>query len=138
MKTLSSQLQRFDKDVKKRINKYKITFAKTILLYLIEKTPVDTSKALSNWIVGLHKAKTRQINAHAVGVDGSTQSVSATVAFSLGQAIIKRAKVGEIVYISNNVDYIELLNMGYSSQAEKHYIQHCVSDAIEQMKREKL
>ena len=138
MKTLNSQLKRFDKDIKKRINRFKINFAKTILLLLVERTPVDTSKALSNWIVGLGKQNSRKIEAHATGVDGSTQSISAGVTISLGGAIIQRAKVGEIVYITNNVDYIELLNMGYSTQAERHYIEHCVTDAVEQMKRERI
>lgn len=138
MNTLNSQLKKFDADVKKRVNKFKISFAKTILFYLIHRTPVDTSTALSNWIVGLSKAKNRVIEAHQFGVDGSTRSASAGVAMSLGGAIIQRAKVGEIVYITNNVDYIELLNMGYSKQAERHYIERCVSDAVEQMKREKL
>lgn len=138
MNTLNSQLKRFDKDVKKRINRFKINFAKTILFLLVERTPVDTSKALSNWIVGLGKQKDRKIEAHKIGVSGSTQSISAGVTMSLGGAIIQRAKVGEIVYITNNVDYIELLNMGYSTQAERHYIQHCVADAVERMKREKI
>ncbi len=138
MKTLNSQLKQFDKDVKKRINNYKINLAKTILLYLVEATPVDTSTALSNWIVDLNKAKNRQIKAHSLGSQGSTQSVSAGMAYSIGNAIIQRAKVGEIVYITNNVDYIKLLNMGYSSQAEQHYIQNCVERAVEQLKRTKL
>lgn len=138
MKTLNSQLKRFDNDIKKRVNRFKINFAKTILLLLVERTPVDTSKALSNWIVGLSKKKDHKIEAHRIGVNGSTQSISAGVTMSLGGAIIQRAKVGEIVYITNNVDYIELLNMGYSTQAERHYIQRCVADAVEQMKRERL
>ena len=138
MRTLNSQLKRFDKDVKKRINNYKINFAKFILLYLVEATPVDTSTALSNWIVGLNKTKDRKIKAHSLGSKGSTQSVSAGMAYSIGNAIIQRAKVGEIVYIANNVDYIELLNMGYSSQAERYYIQNCVEKAVEQLKRTKL
>ena len=126
MNTLNSQLKDFNKDVKKHINRYKINLAKFILWFLI------------NWIVGLGKQRDRKIEAHKVGVDGSTQDISAGIAMSLGGAIIQRAKVGEIVYITNNVDYIELLNMGYSVQAERHYIERCVSDAIEQMKREKL
>lgn len=138
MKSLNLQLKRFDKDFKKRINIVKINLARTILLYLIEATPVDTSTALSNWIVGLNKAKGRKIKAHSYGSYGSTQSISASMAYSMGNAIIQRAKVGEIVYISNNVDYIELLNMGYSSQAERYFIQHCVERAVEQIKRMKL
>lgn len=138
MNTLNSQLKRFDKDIKKRVNSFKKNFAKTILLLLVERTPVDTSKALSNWVVGLGKNKDRVIEAHKIGVAGSTQSISAGVTISLGGAIIQRAKVGEIVYISNNADYIELLNIGYSSQAERHYIQRCVADAVEQMKKERI
>lgn len=138
MKTLKSQLKAFDKDVKKRINVYKIKYAQLILFNLINETPVDTSKALSNWIVSLHKAKNKVITAHSVGTHGSTQTVSSGMAYSIGNAVIQRAKVGEIVYISNNVDYIELLNMGSSPQAERHFIQKAVLEAMDQALRVKL
>ena len=58
MKTLQRQLTRFNKDVKKRVNIFKISMANLILWETINETPplVDTSKALSNWLVNLHKA----------------------------------------------------------------------------------
>ena len=138
MRTLSSQLQKFDKDIKQRVNRYKIQFAKTILLKLIDATPADTSKALSNWIVGLTHAKGKVITPYAYGMDGNTRWQSSAMAYSIGHRVIERAKVGEIVYITNSVDYIELLNMGYSPQADEYYIQECVESSAEQMKRVKL
>lgn len=138
MKTLNSQLKRFDKDIKKRVTTYKVQFARTILWELIMATPVDTSKALSNWVASLGKPKSRQIKAHIVGSQGSTQSASSSMAYSVGNAVIQRARIGEIVYITNNVDYIQLLNLGYSIQAERYFIQHSVDRAVEQLKRVKL
>ena len=138
MRNLKSKLNRFNKDTKKRINNFKIATARLIIWELIQNTPVDTSKALSNWIVDLGKANNRQIMAHYVGSGGSTQSASSHTAYMLGQAIISRAKVGEIIYICNNVDYIELLNMGYSVQAERNFIQNSVQLAIDKAKRVKI
>lgn len=138
MKNLGKQVKRFEKQVKNKVVTIKRYYAQTILFYLVTRTPVDTSKALSNWIVGINKSKNRQIEAHSIGSRGSTEPYSSSVTMALGSAIIKRARVGEIVYITNNVDYIELLNMGYSSQAERHYIQHCVDQAVEQVKRMKI
>lgn len=135
MKTLQRQLKAFNKDIEKRVNVYKRKLAQTIALKLITATPVDTSKALSNWVASLGQAKGKLINAHSVGFRGSTEAVSSSMAYSMANAIIQRAKVGEIVYITNSVDYITLLNLGSSPQAERYFIQHAVEDAVEQIKR---
>lgn len=138
MKTLQRQLKAFNKDVEKRVNVYKRKLAQTIALKLIMATPVDTSTALSNWIVSLGQARGRLITAHSVGTKGSTEAVSSSMAYSMANTVIQRAKVGEIVYITNSVDYIQLLNFGSSPQAERYFIQHAVEDAVEQIKRVKI
>lgn len=138
MNNLSKQIYSFEKDVKKRVNVYKRKLAQIIAFKLINETPVDTSKALSNWIASLGQAKGRVIEAHSVGMYGSTEAVSSSIAYSIANAVISRAKVGEIVYITNSVDYIELLNLGLSPQAEPYFIQHAVDNAVEQIKRVKL
>lgn len=138
MKSLNRQLVKFNKDVKKRVTIYKRKFAQTIAWELIMATPVDTSKALSNWIASLGQPNGKAIDAYCVGFHGSSEAISSSMAYSRANAVIQRAKIGEIVYISNNVDYIELLNMGYSPQAERNFIQHSVSRSVEQMQRVKL
>lgn len=138
MKNLKTKLTRFDKDIKKRVNKLKITTAQFILWELTQVTPVDTSKALSNWVANLQKPNSRVIQAHSVGSKGSTQSISSHTTFMIGQSVIGRAKVGEIIYITNNVDYIELLNLGLSQQAERNFIQNAVDVAINKANRVKL
>lgn len=138
MKSLNRKLLKFQKEVNERINFVKKRYAQLIVWELIYATPVDTSKALSNWIVNLRKAKGKEIEALYVGVGGSTFSASASMAYSLGNAIIQRAKVGEIIYITNSVDYLELLNKGYSTQAPVGFIEKAVQRATEQAKRIKL
>lgn len=138
MKKLNRKIKVFNKDIKHRIKQFKIAVAKTILWNLIHETPVDTSRALSNWIVKLGQPKARVIAPHYFGSRGSTQALSSNTAYMLGSAIIQRAKVGEIIYISNDVDYIELLNKGYSNQAESGFIEQSVQHALDVMKKGKL
>lgn len=138
MKSLARQLQVFEKEIKVRVNIYKIKYAQAIMFNLIMTTPVDTSAALSNWIANLNSEKGILISPHSVGRDGSTESVSSIMAYSLGNAIIQRAKVGEIIYITNSIDYLKLLNSGWSTQAEPNYIENAVNDAKAQMLRVKI
>ena len=69
---------------------------------------------------------------------GSTAGVSSYIAYMLGVVTNKRAKIGEIIYISNNVDYIHLLNMGYSAQAQPKFIEQAIDDAVNKAKGIKL
>lgn len=135
MRNLHKAFSRESKEIKKRANLIKIQLARTIALNLIiEDTPVDTSKALSNWVAAISNPKTKVRPAFFVGMDGSTHSQSSTMAYSMANAVIQRAKVGQVIYISNNVDYIELLNQGYSRQAPPDFIEKSVEKSINQVK----
>lgn len=75
---------------------------------LVMKTPVDTGRARGNWQV--------TIAAPAEGQLQETDTIG-TATILQGLEAIASLPAYEVVWISNNVDYIELLEHGHSKQA---------------------
>ena len=125
-------------EIKQRANLAKVKLAQTIAFNLIMATPIDTSKALSNWIASLNNPKSKVIKAHFVGIDGSTHDQSSLMAYLIANEIVQRAKICQSIYITNSVDYIDLLNQGYSNQAPVHFIEKAVNKSVNQLKGMKI
>lgn len=88
-------------------------------------TPVDTGHARANWIHGIG-APAR------IEVDGSDpsphdSSVAAVLAYELGQGPL---------FLSNNVDYIQLLNRGHSDQADVGFVEAAIDQAMVEIQAE--
>lgn len=118
------------KDMKKLLKELKReTFEKTkgaalaSAKALILATPVDTSNALSNWRVSAGFPKTKEIPPFVRGKKGSTWLASTAAAIRESIKSLEKAKVGQQIYITNNVEYIEYLNEGSSDQAPPGWIQ---------------
>ncbi len=93
-----------------------------IVRNLTTNTPVDTSKALSNWIVSLGSKDGSKIDPHFYGQRGSTQELSAVYAITAAMRILENAKPGQSVWISNNLPYIRKLNDGSSTQQPANFV----------------
>jgi hypothetical protein len=87
-----------------------------ILTYLAHVTPVDTSKALSNWQFGIGEKPSARRGAFFVGSEGSTAQISTETTINFGKAQLESIKPGEPLYISNLLPYIRRLNDGWSAQ----------------------
>lgn len=75
---------------------------------LIEKTPVDTGRARGNWQVTIGRPAGGSLD--QTDADGQ-ETITA------GLAVLAGLKDEQIVWTSNNVDYIEDLEHGHSRQA---------------------
>lgn len=87
-----------------------------VLTYLVMVTPVDTSKALSNWQLGIGSRPMTPRAAFHVGTHGSTAQASSENAINFAKAQLAEVKPGEDVYISNLMPYINELDRGHSTQ----------------------
>ena len=115
---LSRKFKKLAKDFDKKVNLITIEYAEKLLHELIAYTPVDTSKALSNWRVNFNEPLSGQaIEPHYPGVFGTTHAKSADKAYKLGYAILQSKRVGDTIYISNLADYIVDLDQGTSDRA---------------------
>lgn len=120
---LAESLERRAKEIDSAVSELAVKTAQTIVADLAYKTPVDTSKALSNWIVTLGTPATQDIKPHFPGEYGSTQNASAQETISRAKAVLKNKKPGQSIFIANNLPYIKRLNEGYSRQAPAGFVE---------------
>lgn len=97
------------KALPERANDIKIVTALDLMNRIVEKTPVDTGRARGNWQLAAGTAAEGEV-ANAEGLTPST---------IMHDAEQKTASVtiGEDIWISNNLPYIEALEEGHSLQA---------------------
>lgn len=104
----------FAVDIKSFVEKVKgreVAFLQKLLIEIdsgvVYMTPVDEGRARGNWNVGINNVDfTDQEN------ETNAQSV-----INRAMEVIKRVAIGDIIYISNNVEYIKFLEDGSSEQA---------------------
>lgn len=94
--------------------------------YLARATPVDSSKALSNWLVVLDNVPQNEIEAHKEGYAGSTRGSSIQATIAAARRVLKHKKFGQRIYVTNLVDYLERLNAGSSTQAPAGFVEASV------------
>lgn len=97
--------------------------ALTIIGDLVYHTPVDTSRALSNWTLTIGSPATTYLQAHFPGKGGTTQKASAQEVITLAKAALANKKPGQIINITNNAPYIRRLNDGYSKQQPAGFVE---------------
>lgn len=93
--------------------------------YLVAQTPVDTSKALSNWrvAVGGSSYGAEEIPAYFIGSHGSTQTSSSRAAIDAAVAALRSARAGSPIAIINQAPYIGRLAAGSSTQAPAGWVE---------------
>ena len=123
---LATSLEKKAKAIDEAASKLAVDTALTIVGDLAFKTPVDTSQALSNWIVTLETPSSDKIKPHFPGEGGSTQRASAAETMNNARAILAKKKPGQKIYITNNLPYIRRLNEGYSKQAPAGFVERAV------------
>lgn len=122
---LGKQIRNLVKDAKEHANKRKVELARAVLFNLTETTPLLTSKAVSNWQLGIDSAKTDVLAPIFMYSENSR-----IANFTRNSIKLDKVKFGHTLYITNNVHYIDLLNEGYSTQAPPQFIENAVQKAI--------
>lgn len=91
---------------------------------LSERTPKETTWAASNWIPGIGSFSDAPIGTKTtVGIAVDAQKDGKAL-------VVKSYKLPQLVYITNNVDYITKLNDGTSAQAPSGFVQNSIAKAI--------
>lgn len=122
---LADRLEKKAKAIDEAASQNAVDTALAIVGDLAYKTPVDTSQALSNWIVTLESPSGQQIKPHFPGSQGSTQRASAETLNS-AKLVLRNKKPGQAIFITNNLPYIRRLNDGYSAQAPAGFVERAV------------
>jgi hypothetical protein len=127
---MESNLAQFNREITdfaKSIPDKTVVLHKKIVLEalrrLVEKTPVDTGRARGNWQVTIANPAEGQVSGDWPKTKGERKTTrpplrpedNATI--SKGLAALTGLPKFQVVWISNNVDYIEFLEEGSSKQA---------------------
>lgn len=124
---LATQLRGFSVGIQKEASQAASNVALEIVRELAQKTPVDTSRALSNWRVGLGRPESSSITPHFPGILGDTKSESATATVDAARDVLTGKRPGQPVYIANFLTYIDDLNEGKSRQAPAGYVESAIA-----------
>lgn len=131
IKQLAKDVLTFDKALKHQMNEGVKEFAVTQISFLAVGTPIDTGKAISNWLASVGFPKTKEVEPHAPGRFGSTKQLTVAETIAAAKESVKKKKLGQSLYITNNIQYMDALNKdGHSPQAPPGFIE-AISDITE-------
>tara|TARA_B100001250_G_C19678722_1_gene734865 strand:+ start:421 stop:822 length:402 start_codon:yes stop_codon:yes gene_type:complete len=109
-KTFNISLDDFEGETLEAVHKKKRLIGLKVLRGVVLKTPVDTGRARANWQLSINVPKTDVVN---------SKQKAGTKAITDGNRKLKLMKLGEDVYITNNLPYIGVLERGHSKQAPR-------------------
>ena len=135
---LADNLDRRLGQLEQKASDLTVKVAVSLVTNLTALTPVDTSNALSNWQIGLGAPVDDTRRPYFVGMYGSTALASAQATIQTAKDILSGKKPGEVVFISNLVDYIVDLENGSSRQAPSGFLQQSILKTRNEMKRMRL
>lgn len=106
--------------------------AVAILDTVVHTTPRDTGRARANWITAVRTSRPPSSPTENTDYDGD-----ATVA--AGTDVIRNTKrqPGQVIFISNSVPYIDLLNHGRSTQAAEGFVERAIQAGVDSVKKAK-
>lgn len=121
-KNLQQNVERIQADINELIERSVVNITLEILKDLLNNTPVDTSRAISNWRVSLTGPIRNEIEPYVEGQNGSTKNIAIANAIGEAAGILAARRVGQPIYLGNAVPYIVQLNQGSSRQAPAGFI----------------
>lgn len=129
LKQFAQRMRKVAQGVVSNSNNNTIRLANTIEQLLVLATPVDTGHARANWQVGLGNNPTEELPAF----DPSGQET-----IDRAQATLSTRRTGQVIYIANNVKYLQRLNEGWSAKAPAGFVEKAVNVAITQFRGSKV
>lgn len=124
-------IQRRAKQVDKRVNSAVAQTVVAIDQSVVLSTPVDTGRARANWLPSLDIPITEP-------TEDTLQTVTLEETLGRTVALMATRKLGQTVFITNNVHYIGLLNNGSSEQAPKNFVMIAINEGIAFLRRQKI
>lgn len=97
---------------------------------LIEQTPVDTGWARANWVPTIGRSHDTPV--------GDRERVDRSVQGQGIATIATQPLLGSVIFITNNVPYIEALNEGHSPQAPAGYVEDILNSRVDEFNRRRI
>ena len=114
------EMDNLKKKIEVAVNKDTQDVAIEVLKTFVNVTRVDTSKAISNYLVSIGSAPSFIINARYPGKGGSTTGPSSKSTIDEGTYKIRGRQIGQDIVIQNNLSYIDWLDSKDSMEARAY------------------
>jgi hypothetical protein len=118
----AKQIRSFNRVVEKEAESLTQRVLLTVQDAVVTSTPIDTSRARTNWVPSIGEPATSEVP-FVPGVAGSTAAEAHRIAMDAAKQIAGQIKLGNKVWLSNNVPYIRQLNAGSSQQAPAMFVE---------------
>jgi hypothetical protein len=122
--SFSDQIKKCKEKVDRIVTETHRATALAVYGELIQSTPVDTGRAKSNWWMDINRVSL-EIREPDNGDAGQAQAESVSG---------KDTKPDDVIYISNNLPYINRLDDGYSDQAPAGFVAAAVQVGVSKVK----
>ena len=135
---LAKKMQQYARNVEPAVNEVKKKVANVVLRKVAENTLVDTGQAISSWQVGLDAPVAGIRDAYVSGDFGSTYFSNVEATVRRGTNIIATSRrADERIYINNNLNYINALDKGKSSQAPEGFVAISISEGLAALRNQR-
>jgi Zn ribbon nucleic-acid-binding protein len=140
---MSSNFQQFkaevgrfaDEEVPAKVRQVQQKIGLQALRGVVNKTPVDTGRARGNWQASIGQPASGTINDEDPSGQAPLPSSASTDTFFREQPTITNAQPFSVIWLSNNLPYIERLENGYSQQAPNGMVSTTVTEIQVQFQR---
>jgi hypothetical protein len=120
--SFSRQVESFVKATKERANEVVRKTALGLLANVVESSPVDTGRFRGNWQVG--------IGARPSGTT-ETEDKDGSGVVTAAASELASVKLGDTVYLTNNLPYARRLEFGHSAQAPRGMVRVALANRRE-------
>lgn len=111
------KLRQISKNFETNTERLPARLAEAFVKKVIDHTPVDTGKAVSNWVISLGTPNTTLKEPYVPGRKGSTAEANRKAAEAEARKVIGAYKSKSQVWVTNATPYISDLESGTSKQA---------------------
>ena len=131
LRSFSKRMLSISRNVPLEANRIKKQVARAVNAAVVNGTPVDTGKARSNWIATLGSPADIVLMPYfPTSHGGIGETANASAAIEHAELVIDGVVPGQTINFTNNVDYIALLNTGWSNQAPAMFVEHAIDVGI--------
>lgn len=129
LRSLAGRMRKLNRRLEFTAGKITREAASIVVDVLVDRTPIDTTKAVSNWQVGINRPVRTIIPPHFPGKLKSTEYASTRETKNLAEEKIKEYVKHGVIYVSNHVPYIQGLNNGTISAQASGFVEAAVVSA---------
>lgn len=142
LNAFGNRMVRLGRKIPERSNKLLRKVFLTADQVLVLGTPVDTGRARSGWVPSVTQPSDNEPGAFSPGENlGIGEARNAAIALEKAVIVAAQHKIGQSLFITNNVVYIVPLDKGHSPQAPQGFTKQAVAAArmvVRDPNREKL